>query len=156
MDSTDDTPPASLRRLPSWLINQAAVHAQRLVNDRLATAGARRYHYSVLSALAEYGAMSQAALGRHCHLDRSDVAGVVAELTGQDLIDREPDPEDRRRNIVTITPVGERFLAELRELLAGAQDELLAPLGGEEREQLTALLERVVGHQAEVRGSGWS
>ncbi|GIG66662.1 MarR family winged helix-turn-helix transcriptional regulator [Phytomonospora endophytica] len=155
MDSTDDTPPASLRRLSSWLVSQTAAQAQRIINERLATAGARRYHYSVLSALAEYGAMSQAALGRHCHLDRSDVAALVAELGGQGRIDREPDPADRRRNIVTITAAGERFLAELAALVAEGQDELLAPLDAGEREQLSGLLGRVVTHHAEQRGYGW-
>ncbi|HEY1178369.1 MAG TPA: MarR family transcriptional regulator, partial [Phytomonospora sp.] len=115
----------------------------------------RRYHYSVLAALAEYGAMSQAALGRHSHLDRSDVAALVAELGERGRIDREPDPADRRRNIVTITPAGERFLAELDALVAEGQDELLAPLDAGERERLSELLGRVVAHHAERRGYGW-
>jgi len=156
MDSTDDTPPAALRRLPSWLVNQTALVAQRLVNEKLAATDARRYHFSVLSALAEYGDMSQADLGRHCHLDRSDIAAVVAELAGRGHIAREPDPADRRRNIVTITPAGERFRTETGALVAEAQEELLAPLTTEEREGLAALLGRVVAHHAELRGSGWS
>lgn len=151
MDSTDDTPPAALRRLPSWLVNQTALIASRLVNEKLATTDARRYHFSVLSALAEYGDMSQADLGRHCHLDRSDIAAVVGELAGQGRIAREADPSDRRRNIVTITEAGERFRAEMGDLVAQAQEELLAPLSAQQREELAALLERVVAHHA----AGW-
>lgn len=151
MDSTDATPPAALRRLPSWLVNQTALIASRLVNEKLAAADARRYHFSVLSALAEYGDMSQADLGRHCHLDRSDIAAVVGELGGQGRIAREADPDDRRRNIVTITEAGERFRAEMGDLVAEAQEELLTPLSPEERESLAGLLERVVAHHAAGR-----
>lgn len=89
MQPTDDAPPTALRQSPSWLIGQASVYAHRLVNDGLATADARRYHFS---ALAEYGPVSQIALGRRCHLDRSDIAAVVGELGEHGHVEREPDP----------------------------------------------------------------
>lgn len=156
MEPSHDAPPATLLRSPTWLISQASIHAQRLLNERLAAVGARRYHYSVLSALGEYGSISQAALGRHCHLDRSDIAAVVAELSDNGFITREPDPADRRRNIVSISAGGKRYFAQLDELVSGAQADLLAPLSPEERRQLTALMGRVVAHHAELKGSGWA
>ncbi|AQA23266.1 winged helix DNA-binding domain protein [Rhodococcus sp. MTM3W5.2] len=104
MESIDDGPPTALRRSPTWLMGQAGIHAQRLLNERMAEAGAHRWHYSVLSALAEHGPLSQASLGRLCRLDRSDIAAVVGELEGGGYLVREPDPVDRRRNVVTITP----------------------------------------------------
>ncbi|MFD4180333.1 MarR family winged helix-turn-helix transcriptional regulator [Rhodococcus sp. NPDC058514] len=156
MESTDDGPPSALRRSPSWLVSQAGIHAQRLLNERMAEAGAHRRHYSVLSALAEYGPLSQASLGRRCHLDRSDVASVVGELDESGYLAREPDPVDRRRNVVTITAEGARRLQRLRALAAEAQGDLLAPLDAGEREQLIALVGRVVEHHAERRGAGWA
>ena len=156
MDTTRDAPPTTLRRSPSWLINQAGLYAQHLVNDRLAAVGARRAHFSVLSSLAEYGPASQADLGRRCHLDRSDIAALAGELDDAGYIARVPDPADRRRNIVSLTAEGERRLAALGELVAEAQKELLAPLDHEEREQLRALMTRVVEHHAERRGGGWA
>lgn len=156
MQPTDDAPPAALRQSPSWLIGQASVYAHRLVNDGLATADARRYHFSVLSALAECGPVSQIALGRRCHLDRSDIASVVGELAERGHLERQPDPADLRRNIVTITPEGARYLDRLSELVSQAQDDLLAPLTEDERRQLQSLMARVVEHHAELRGAGWA
>lgn len=138
--------PSRLNALPSWLITQLAVHAHRLASAGFAGVGARGYHYRLLAALRELGPASQAELGRRCNIDRSDVVAAINELAGQDYVERAPDPADRRRNIVTLTPAGERQLARLDEAVADVQDELLAPLDPGERSELILLLARVLEH----------
>lgn len=148
MENAPGTAPARLRHLPSRLINLAAMPASRLSNQALAAAGARRYHYALLAALEEFGPASQAALGRRTGIDRSDMVATVNELAERMLVERRPDPADRRRNVVTLTPAGRRHLAELDLLIADAQDELLAPLTPDERTHLVHLLTRLVDHHA--------
>jgi MarR family transcriptional regulator, lower aerobic nicotinate degradation pathway regulator len=148
METAERPAPARLRALPSWLINQTAIPANRLVADGLASAGARRHHYSLLAALDHAGPASQAALSRTTMIDRSDMVATVNELAALDLVARTPDPTDRRRNVVTITPAGRRHLRKLDRLLAKIQDELLAPLSAAERRQLIQLLTRVVDYHA--------
>ncbi|WP_307815418.1 MarR family transcriptional regulator [Streptomyces sp. 7-21] len=138
--------PARLRAAPSWLLTQTATHAGRLVQEAFAAAGARRYHYALLAALAEFGAASQAVLGRRCGIDRSDVVAALNELAERGEVVRSPDPTDRRRNVITITPEGQRQLRRIDERLAAVQDTLLAPLAEDERQQLTGLLTRVLEH----------
>jgi MarR family transcriptional regulator, lower aerobic nicotinate degradation pathway regulator len=77
---------------------------------------------------------------------RSDVAAAVSRLTGRGLVARAPDPADRRRNVISITPAGTTHLRRLDELLDGVQDELLAPLSRAERQQLIRLLHQILGH----------
>lgn len=156
MQPTDDAPPAALSGSPSWLVGQAGIYAQRLLNERMASGDAHRHQLSVLEVLKEFGSVSQASIGRRCHLDRSDVAALVGELEGAGHLVREPDPVDRRRNVVTITPGGTVRLAQLRQLASAAGDDLLEPLTAVERAQLTALLDRVVEHHTELRGSAWA
>jgi DNA-binding MarR family transcriptional regulator len=79
-------------------------------------------------------------------MDRSDVAAAVSDLVGRGLAARAPDPADRRRNVISITPAGTAHLRRLDELLASVQDELLAPLSPAERQQLTGLLNRILEH----------
>lgn len=143
-----DTAPARLRGTPSWLLSQAAMRAGRLVSEGLAAAGAHRYHYSLLSALEEFGPASQAALSRRCGIDRSDIVATVNDLAGGGLVERTPDPADRRRNVITITPAGTRHLRRLDRLVGSVQDELLAPLAAGERDELRRLLTRVLEHGA--------
>lgn len=151
MTTGDQTPPGRVGRAPSWLINQASVHSHRLVTERFAAADARGYHYRLLATLAEVGPASQAELGRRTGIDRSDVVAALNELADQRLIERSPDPADRRRNIITLTPEADRRLAELDGVLAQVQEELCAPLSPAEREELVRLLTRIVEHHARTR-----
>ncbi|GAA3210957.1 MarR family winged helix-turn-helix transcriptional regulator [Nonomuraea helvata] len=151
MNAAEGTPPQRLRTLPSRLINGAALAANRIVDQALAQAGVRRYHYSLLAALEEYGPASQAALGRRTGIDRSDMVATVNDLAERQLLKRAPDLEDRRRNIITITAAGRSQLTHLDRLLAAAQDEFLAPLPPADRRHLIDLLTRVVDHHGGKR-----
>ncbi|MFG3706565.1 MarR family winged helix-turn-helix transcriptional regulator [Micromonospora sp. NPDC047670] len=148
----EQEPPTRLRTTPSWLLTQTAGHASRLVGEGFATVGARGYHYRVLATLDEFGPASQADLGRRGGIDRSDVVATVNELAANDLVVRAPDPADRRRNIITLTPTGRAGLRRMDEALARAQDTLLAPLTDTERAQLTRLLGKLFDHHARQRG----
>lgn len=143
-----DTAPSRLRSLPSWLLNQAALPAQRLVADALRSVDAQRTHVSVLAALDEFGPASQADLGRRCAIDRSDMVALINDLSRRGLVRREPDPTDRRRNVITITGEGRDRLGALEAALADVQAELLAPLSADERRQLVRLLTQIVDHHA--------
>ncbi|WP_327738021.1 MarR family winged helix-turn-helix transcriptional regulator [Streptomyces nojiriensis] len=138
--------PARLRELPSRLLGQASTHAQRLVAEGLNGADARKWHYAALVALEESGPASQATLSARTGIHRSDLVAVINELAARELVERTPDPEDRRRNVITLTPPGRRQLRTLEQILAAAQEELLTPLSAQEREQLVRLLGRIVDH----------
>ena len=124
------------------------MHTHRPVAEGLTAAGARGYHYRLLAALEEFGPASQAALGRRTGIDRSYVVEAINELAEGGLVERARDPDDRRRNVVTITPAGLRQLRRLDGVLADIQDEVFAPLSADEREELARLLARVLDHHA--------
>jgi DNA-binding MarR family transcriptional regulator len=147
-DSMDDdtVPPARLRSLPSRLLTHTAMYAERLVTEGLAGADARKWHYAVLISLRELGPASQATLSRRAGIYRSDLVAVINELAEGGYVERAPDPEDRRRNVITITEAGRRHLHRLDRLLTTIQDDLLAPLNPAERDQLTHLLTRLLDH----------
>nr|WP_027927983.1 MarR family transcriptional regulator [Amycolatopsis benzoatilytica] len=139
-----------LRRLtkrPSWLVTQLSVHVRRLVSDGFAAAGARGYHYRILAALDEFGPASQAELGRRCRVDRSDVVAAVNQLAEAGYAERTPDPDHGRRNIVHLTKAGARQVKRLDKALDEVQDELMAPLTGEERETFLRLLGKVLAER---------
>lgn len=146
----DEATPARLRNLPSRLLTHTAMYADRLVNEVLAGADARKWHYPVLAALLEFGPASQATLSRRAGLYRSDLVAVINELADRGHVERAPDPADRRRNVITITQQGRRHLRRLDKLIAAIQDDLLAPLTQPERDQLTLLLARLLEHHARI------
>ncbi len=143
-----ESAPARLRVLPTWLLSQAALQGHRIGAEILAATGAHRTHYAVLAALDEFGPASQAALGRRCGIDPSDMVALMARLTGDGLVERQPDPADRRRNLVSISAAGRRRLDDLAAAVTAAQDALLEPLSAAERTQLVDLLTRIVDRRA--------
>lgn len=149
---TEETP-ARWEGLPSWLLGQTAGHAQRLVGEGFSSVGARGYHYRVLATLEELGPASQAALGRRSGIHLSDMVATLNELADRDLVERAPDPSDRRRNVITLTPEGRQQLRRLEKRLAECQDELLAPLSPEERQRLTELLSTLLDHHNRRTGA---
>ncbi|MEU7901637.1 MarR family winged helix-turn-helix transcriptional regulator [Actinoplanes sp. NPDC049118] len=129
--------------LPSRLLTRTAALAHRLVTERFAEIGARGYHYRLLTTLIDDGPASQADLGRRTEIHFSDMVAALNELAEDGYVQRRPDPADRRRNIVTVTPQGRRRARALAERAEQIQDELLAPLSATERGELVRLLRLV-------------
>src|ERR1700730_4698626 len=125
---TADATFSRILEMPSWLITRAYAYSHRLLAEGFGAAGVRGYHFRLLAALEEFGPASQADLGRRTSIDRSDVVAALNELAARGLIQRSPDPDDRRRNVITITPAGTKQLRALAPILDGVQDQLLAPL----------------------------
>lgn len=142
--------PDRLRRRASRLLSQLATRSDRLIIEGLARANARKWHYAVLASLQEYGPGSQAELSRRSGIYRSDMVGVLNELVERDLVERAPDPGDRRRNIITISAQGRRHLRVLDKVLDDLHDELLAPLCPAERDQFMQLLTRLLDHHTQT------
>ncbi|ATL31932.1 MarR family winged helix-turn-helix transcriptional regulator [Streptomyces formicae] len=141
------TPPApsTIRTLPSWLLGRAAARGRGLVADALAREGLKMWHHVVLSAVADLGPVAQAELGRSVSLDPKDVVGVINDLQAEGLVDRAPDPTDRRKNAITITDGGRRLVTRCAAAAERANDDLLAPLSAAERERFLAMLTRISG-----------
>lgn len=149
VDRPDDGAPKTpdrLRRRASRLLSQLTTRSDRLINEGLARADARKWHYAVLASLQECGPGSQATLSRRSGIYRSDMVSVLNELTERHLVERAPDPDDQRRNIITISPQGRRHLRRLDKVLDDLHDELLAPLTPAERDQFVQLLTRLLDH----------
>lgn len=137
---------ARLWNLRTRLLSMAAIQSDRLVNEKLARAGARKWHYAVLATLDEFGPASQAELVSRTGIYRSDMVTVINELADRELVKRSPNPADRRQNVITLTRQGQRQLLKLDKLLSEAESDVLAPLTLPEREQLARLLAVLVQH----------
>ncbi|WP_229909519.1 MarR family winged helix-turn-helix transcriptional regulator [Streptomyces flavofungini] len=135
--------PAAIRTLPSWILGRAAARGRALVAEALAAEGMKMWHHVVLAAVADLGPVAQADLGRGIQLDPKDLVGVLNDLQGAGLVERTPDPEDRRKNAVTLTADGRALLRRCATAARAANDDLLAPLSAAERESFLELLERV-------------
>lgn len=111
----------------------------------LAPLGLRPRHLVALTVLRATPGTTQQALAGTLMMDGTNVVGLLNELEADRLIERRRSPEDRRRHIVELTGRGAATLAEAESALAGAEDDVLAALGPEQRETLFQLLQLAVG-----------
>ncbi|RKN10245.1 MarR family transcriptional regulator [Streptomyces radicis] len=146
--------PPSLLALPSYLTSQVARFGRRLLEDALDSRGLLPTHHAILTALEDFGPMSQQRLAAALDVDKSHLVGRVDRVERAGLAVRTRDPDDRRRHRVTLTPKGAALLAELRPIALASQERFLAPLDAAERETLNALLLRLLDAGDEARRSG--
>jgi DNA-binding MarR family transcriptional regulator len=103
--------------------------------------------YQVLSAAAHGQVGSQLALAQHLGVDRTVMTYLLDDLESGGLIERRPDPADRRARRVVATPRGTELLANLDDRLRTAEADLLAPFDDEAartfRAQVRVLATRV-------------
>ncbi|MCW5249055.1 MULTISPECIES: MarR family winged helix-turn-helix transcriptional regulator [unclassified Streptomyces] len=83
-------------------------------------------------------------LARKLRCEPSNVTGIVDRLEARGLVERRPDPDDRRVKVAAATEEGRHVARELRESLRFAR-EPLAGLSEEERIALRDTLRRMLG-----------
>lgn len=136
--------PPSLLAQPSYLASQVSKYGRRRLEAALEERGLRLAHQAVLSALDDFGGLSQQQLADALDLDKSHLVGRIDELQRRGIVTRTQDPADRRRNKVELTPEGVALAAELRPVAAASQHGFLDTLSTTEQETLTTLLRRVL------------
>jgi DNA-binding MarR family transcriptional regulator len=99
--------------------------------------------YLVLAAAGKGEPSTQLALAQHLGVDRTAMTYLIDDLEAGGLVERRPDPADRRARRVALTDAGHARLRELRADLRRAEDRLLEPLHDEERTVLRTLLQRL-------------
>jgi DNA-binding MarR family transcriptional regulator len=99
--------------------------------------------FIVLKQLQALGSCSQGELADALGIDYSNLAGVTGELYKRGLIERNRDPSDRRRYVVELTGEGRQLLADADQAIGSVEEDMLAALGDDEREQLWELLRRM-------------
>lgn len=106
--------------------------------------------FDVLATLRRAGEpyrLKPGRLARESMLTTGGTSNILQRLTAAGLVEREPDPDDRRSSWVRLTPEGVRTVAAIgaattgayAELLDGVPDDTLRALAGLMRETLITL-----------------
>jgi DNA-binding MarR family transcriptional regulator len=100
-------------------------------------------HLAVAGLLAEHGDLSQRQLIELMDADKSTMVYLVDVLESQGLVERRPDPSDRRAYAVHLTDAGRARLVEAGAVVTRVEREFLSPLTARERTQFDRLLRRL-------------
>ncbi|MGV9268269.1 MarR family winged helix-turn-helix transcriptional regulator [Kitasatospora sp. NPDC003701] len=135
-----------LLTLSSFLMSRTGQAARRRLSNQAERRGLRLWHVMVLCALEEEGSHSKGELAARLDIGPSDVIKVVDDLLVAGYVTCTRSSADRRRVHVDLTARGREAAAGINSDLAAADDEVLAPLSGEERLRLFDMLNRLNGH----------
>lgn len=104
--------------------------------------GPRGYH--VLAGAVHRSSRSQAELAKQLGLDRTVMVYLVDDLERAGLVERLPDPNDRRSRLIRATAVGAARLEEVEAAVSAAEAHFLSPLSEQDQAQLHTMLRQVV------------
>ena len=150
-DRTELQTKAAQDEAPEYLLEDQVGHLLRRAHQRhtaifqatIADQQLTPLQVAALMKLADVGEASQNHLGRLTAMDAATMQGVIKRLIARGLIARRPDPDDRRRLLLTLTDEG-RVLVDVATARGHRiSDETLEPLSPSERQTFLKLLRRL-------------
>jgi DNA-binding MarR family transcriptional regulator len=130
-------------------------HAVRKAFDhRFAALGLNLSQASVLAYLQESGAMTQTRISERLGIGRAATGTVIDHLESRGLVERKPDPGDRRVWLVAVTQAGKDLAAKINEIDRVLRSELRVGITRTERQQLAKLLLRLQANISRALANG--
>jgi DNA-binding MarR family transcriptional regulator len=113
---------------------------------------------SLLRVISRHGPIVLGDLAARVGLDQSTVSRQVGALEQLGLLDRSPDPGDRRSSLIALSTEGRHVLDRVRAVARNDYDAALADWSDDDRATFVSLLDRFrrALAAAEVDDRGWS
>lgn len=137
------TTPPTVRADLGWALSMVSRSYIRASSEALSDVPGGPRGYQVLAAAEEDDPPNQLTLAHQLGLDRTVVTYLIDDLQKAGLVERRPDPVDRRSRRVVRTATGRATLCELERRLSGVEEALLGPLDADEAVALRGMLARL-------------
>lgn len=102
--------------------------------------GLTMWAYVVLLHLDEGPARGQGVLAQEIGADKTRIIAVLDDLQERGLIERRPDPADRRARLLALTPEGRTLRDTAQAAIQAQEDQLLNKLPAAERRAFLSAL----------------
>jgi DNA-binding MarR family transcriptional regulator len=147
-------PPVAERppRSVGFLISQLGFFSSKAFMDALAPVGIDPKEFLLMRFVAASEGQSQQALAERLAVPASRMVALVDRLEEAGLVERRPDPEDRRVRGLHLTRKGRGALERAGKIAIDYETRLCAGINREEREQLIDLLQKLQTSQTDLGG----
>ncbi|HEU5106543.1 MAG TPA: MarR family winged helix-turn-helix transcriptional regulator [Solirubrobacterales bacterium] len=142
-------------RAPStlaFLLSQVGIHASRRFAERIAEVDLNPPLFRILNLIDAAEGQSQQAIGEGIQVPPSRMVALVDELEERGLVERRPNPDDRRVRALYLTRKGRSALTRGRAIAKAHEEELTTGMSETDRVRLMKLLQKMVDQQAIGRG----
>lgn len=116
---------------------------RRSFDARAREIGVTRPQWRVLSVLRRFEGVNQGGLAELLEVEPITVCRMVDRLQEAQLVERRPDPDDRRSWLLFLTPKAQELLGQLRPLAEEMLHEALEGVSPNDRAILTASLDKM-------------
>jgi DNA-binding MarR family transcriptional regulator len=140
----DDEPDYVLEEQVGFLLRRAQQRHTAIFAARIGRHQLTPTQFAALAKINDEGIVSQNKLGRLTAMDPATMQGVIARLLDRGFLARAPDPKDRRRALLRLTPEGRAAFTEAAPNGKLISKETLAPLDTRERVAFLRLLAKLV------------
>jgi DNA-binding MarR family transcriptional regulator len=137
------TSPANVESDLGWALGTVTRSYLRIAAEAVADVPGGPRGYQVLTSAARGDAGTQLAMAQRLGLDRTVMTYLLDDLEKAGLVERKPDPADRRARRVVLTERGTARLCDVERRLRRVEEHVLGPLDPAERDTLRTLLQRV-------------
>jgi DNA-binding MarR family transcriptional regulator len=103
-------------------------------------------HIAVMMSLAIVGPAAVSDLGKRLGMSTAHSSLIVGELARAGLVEREHDPQDRRRVVVRLADAARPAVAEMRSRVSKPLISFLGELSAQDAEQFIAHLRQLINH----------
>jgi DNA-binding MarR family transcriptional regulator len=110
---------------------------------KVAPLGLTAVQAMVLNTLSDDDGAPAGRLGERIQLTSATLTGIIDRLENLGFVERRASMKDRRAVLVCLTGKGKEAVAEIKPLLANANQEFLAGLSPREQERLRGLLQKL-------------
>jgi DNA-binding MarR family transcriptional regulator len=133
-----------LHRRLGYLLKHAQLRLSELTTEALAPYGLDGRELAVLTVLGTGEPASQQEAAGRLGIDRTTMVAFVDTLERKGMVARRPHAEDRRKNVVELSPAGRDTLRKATKASDAAERRFLAPLDAPAARQLREALHAVV------------
>ncbi|HHY15963.1 MAG TPA: MarR family transcriptional regulator [Firmicutes bacterium] len=111
-----------------------AKSAQSFIQAHRAVLGLTGIEQTVCMYIYLHHHTNQERLAKALLMDKGNVAKMMASLENEGFLSREENPDNRRENIVSLTPKGTELIKEMVQLCAGWEEMVLQDVSIQEAE----------------------
>ncbi|MET8308580.1 MULTISPECIES: MarR family winged helix-turn-helix transcriptional regulator [unclassified Micromonospora] len=98
-----------------------------------------------LGVLARHGELRPGGIAEHLRIAPRSATEVIDDLQARGLVERRPDPADRRATLVALTDEGNRVSAAIRAARRAEADRFFGHLDDADRAQFARILRTLLG-----------
>ncbi len=120
-----------------WAVSRRLRHRS---HESVSPLGVTPAQARAIGVLRRHGSLRISTLSEHLRIAPRSGTEVVDALQERGLVQRSPDPDDRRATLVTLSPAGEEVAEAVRRARAAEADQFFDRLSTEDRSQLARII----------------